>query len=74
MSTMTDVEQGITLQALDALGANRPGRNWLKENLPVWAEQAKIYRKEAQKLDAFCTKAQEILDQAKTTQTNGEGE
>lgn len=61
MTTPTDAEHGITLDALEQLGKNRPGRTWLRDNVKLWEDQSTLYRHQAAKLQEMVNRAMNIL-------------
>ena len=68
-----DAEHGITLEMLEQLGKNRPGRSWIRDNIKLWDDNAEFYEKQAKKLRQMATIGRAVLDANKVETVTNDG-
>ena len=56
------IEHDVTIEALEQLGKNRPGRTWLRDNVKIWDEEATMLKDRAEKLSEMAQTAERIIE------------
>ena len=69
------IEHDVTIEALEQLGKNRPGRTWLRDNVKIWDEEAAMLKERATRLSEMALTAERILEankkESKEEEPNG---